>query len=270
MTHPADNPGSSDEERFSNAFGFGENLDQPSNVEAGHDEGGHLAGGNLPAVDIRPLQAGSAAVAATAPSTSLIEAVSVLREPLSSSAADTRRLAQKLAVHWFRGDDVHPALSIISAERGEGRTTTAINLACVYAQATVRTLLIDADLHNPTVHEVLQLDTDAAEKGTPIAVDGVPNLSVLPASHLSKGPQDRLVPSALGGLIDHLRSHFDVIIVDTPAAAVGEDYLFAGLATGGGLVVTREGQTKVKAIAKVLNSCEDAGIKIVGGTMLER
>ncbi|WP_121119754.1 tyrosine-protein kinase family protein [Croceibacterium ferulae] len=221
----------------------------------------------LPSIDSRYRELDAPA---TAPSTSLVEAVSVLREPLSSAAADTRRLAQRLAVHWFRGDAVHPALSIISAERGEGRTSTAINLACVYAQATVRTLLIDADLHNPTVHVQLGLDPDASDKGVPIPVEGVPNLSVLPASHISKGPHDRLVPSALGGLIEHLRSHFDVILVDTPAAAVGEDYLFAGLATGGGLVVTREGQTKVKAIAKVLNSCEDAGIKIVGGTMLER
>jgi protein-tyrosine kinase len=236
-------------------------------VENDQASGGQSEPVNLPSIESRFREPD---VPATAPSTSLVEAVSVLREPLSSAAADTRRLAQRLAVHWFRGDAVHPALSIISAERGEGRTNTAINLACVYAQATVRTLLIDADLHNPTVHVRLGLDPDAAEMGVPIPIEGVPNLSVLPASHISKGPHDRLVPSALGGLIEHLRSHFDVILVDTPAAAVGEDYLFAGLATGGGLIVTREGQTKVTAIAKVLNSCEDAGIKIVGGTMLER
>jgi len=241
-------------------------ADPEQTINAEDTVADELVAPTLPSIDSRYREP---EVPSSAPSTSLIEAVSVLREPLSSGSADTRRLAQKLAVHWFRGDAVHPALSIISAERGEGRTSTAINLACVYAQATVRTLLIDADLHNPTVHVQLGLDPGVSEKGIPITVDGIANLSVLPASHISKGPHDRLVPSALGDLIRHLRPHFDVILVDTPAASVGEDYLFAGLATGGGLVVTREGQTKVKAIAKVLNSCEDAGIKIVGGTMLE-
>lgn len=257
----SDNEGSSGDLRFGSSAPKDHEAKVPSDSAVEESETA-----NLPSIESRYREPGSPT---STPSTSLIEAISVLREPLSSGSADTRRLAQKLAVHWFRGDDVHPALSIISAERGEGRTSTAINLACVYAQATVRTLLIDADLHNPTIHVQLGLELDAFEKGVPIPVEGVANLSVLPASHISKGPQDRLVPSALGGLIEHLRAQFDVILVDTPAAAVGEDYLFAGLATGGGLVVTREGQTKVKAIAKVLNSCEDAGIKIVGGTMLE-
>lgn len=226
--------------------------------------------GNLPTVSAKHPSDAAGALPARTISPIIANAVSVLREPLSSNAADTRRLAQKLAVQWFRGDDVHPALAIISAERGEGRTTVAVNLACVYAQATVRTLLIDADLYNPAIHTMLGVDINDTEPGIPLPVDGVPNLSILPAIHLTKGPEDRLVPSALNGVIDRLRPHFDVILVDTPAAEVGEDYLFAGLASGGGIVVTRDGQTKVKAIAKVLNSCEDAGIKIVGGTMLAR
>lgn len=252
---------SSDETRSSQSP-----VDERSSGDAGNSAASERAAARLPSIDSR--YRGPEAPSSS-PSNSLVEAVSVLREPLSSSSADTRRLAQKLAVNWFRGDALRPALSIISAERGEGRTTTAINLACVYAQATVRTLLIDADLHNPTVHTQLGLDPNETEKGVPILVEGIPNLSVLPASHISKGPHDRLVPSALGELIANLGPSFDVILVDTPAASVGEDYLFAGLATGGGLVVTRDGQTKVKAVAKVLNSCEDAGIKIVGGTMLE-
>jgi len=192
----------------------------------------------------------------------------VLKEPLSPRAADVRRLAQKLAVHWFRGEDAGSALSIISAERGEGRTTLAANLACVYAQAGVRTLLIDADLSHPQIHGLFGADLTEHDEGGSLLVSGVENLALISASRLFDLEYGRVMPTALSALIDSQGAGFDVILVDTTAASVSDDYLFAGLSTGGAIVVTREGKSKVKAAAKMLNSCEDAGVKIVGGIML--
>jgi receptor protein-tyrosine kinase len=195
--------------------------------------------------------------------------VVVLKEPMASTAADIRRLAQKLALHWFRGEDVRPALSVISAERGEGRTTIATNLACVYAQAGVRTLLVDADLHHPGVHSLFGFDFDDYDDRGALPFSGVENLSVISASKLFDVEYGKIMPTALSALLERQGSEFDVILVDTTAASVSDDYLFAGLSTGGAIVATREGKTKVKAAAKMLNSCEDAGVKIVGGIMLE-
>lgn len=203
-------------------------------------------------------------------STDLINSeVVVLKEPMASTAADIRRLAQKLAVHWFRGEDVRPALSVISAERGEGRTTIATNLACVYAQAGVRTLLVDADLHHPGVHALFGFDlADYDDRGF-LPFSGVGNLSIISAAKLFDVEYGKIMPTALSALLERQASEFDVILVDTTAACVSDDYLFAGLSTRGAIVATREGKTKVKAAAKMLNSCEDAGVKIVGGIMLE-
>jgi receptor protein-tyrosine kinase len=192
----------------------------------------------------------------------------VLKQPLSPRAADIRRLAQKLAVHWFRGEDARSALSIISAERREGRTTLAANLACVYAQAGVRTLLIDADLSHPSIHGLFGADLTEHDEGGSLLVTGIENLAIISASRLFDMNHGRVMPTALAALIDSQGAGFDVILVDTTAASVSDDYLFAGLSTGGAIVVTREGKSKVKTTAKMLNSCEDAGLKIVGGIML--
>ena len=204
-----------------------------------------------------------------APSDRVSSELVVLKQPMASMAADIRRLAQKLAVHWFRGEDARPALSVISAGRGEGRTTIAANLACVYAQAGVRTLLVDADLHHPGVHEVFGFDPlDYDDRGF-LPFKGVENLSIISASRLFDVEFGKVMPTALSALLERQGSEFDVILVDTTAACVSDDYLFAGLSTGGAIVATREGKTQVKTAAKMLNSCEDAGVKIVGGIMLE-
>lgn len=204
------------------------------------------------------------------PSSDLLsDEIVVLREPMSPRAADIRRLAQKLAVHWFRGQETRTALSVISAERDEGRTTIATNLACVYAQAGVRTLLIDADLYNPSVHALFGLDvSDYDERGF-LRLYCVDNLSIISAARSFDVEHGKIMPSALSELIDRQASEFDVILVDTTAASVSDDYLFAAISTQGAIVATSEGKTKVKAAARMLNSCEDAGVKIVGGIMLK-
>ncbi|WP_299310268.1 P-loop NTPase [uncultured Croceicoccus sp.] len=194
----------------------------------------------------------------------------VLKDPMSARAADLRRLAQKLAVQWFLGDEVRCALSIISADRGEGRTTVATNLACVFAQAGARTLLIDADLYNPTVHRNLGVEEVSQEMaGNPVPTS-LRNLFALSCSKDLGLDHDLFMRSTMSMLIETHKKNFDLILVDTNAASISDDYLFAALSTGGAVVATREGVTKVKSAARMLNRCEDAGVRIVGGTMLKK
>jgi protein-tyrosine kinase len=191
----------------------------------------------------------------------------VLKSPHSPRVADLRRVAQALAMRWFRGEPNRPALSIISADRREGRTAVAVNLACIFAQSGVRTLLIDADLHNPAIHAKFSLATP--RPGTICrSVQGVENLSVLPATTLVELDSDRFMRSGLQTVVETMRSEFEVIFVDTPAAATSNEYQIAGLATGGALCVTREGVTRARRSSRMLDLCEDAGIAIVGGVML--
>ncbi|WP_267387368.1 P-loop NTPase [Sphingomonas sp. GC_Shp_3] len=215
-----------------------------------------------------PRQAAPASnISALPPGMGVADDLFVLKSPHSPRVADLRRVAQTLAMRWFLGNPKQPALSIISADRREGRTAVAVNLACIFAQSGVRTLLIDGDLHNPAIHAKFGLDEP--RPGTICrAVQGVDHLAVITASALLELKSDRFMQSALQSVIETMRSEFEVIFVDTPAAATSNDYQIAGLATAGALCVTREGVTRARRSSRVLDLCEDAGIAIVGGVML--
>jgi protein-tyrosine kinase len=209
----------------------------------------------------------STRVAASPPGFGVADDLFVLKSPHSPRVADLRRVAQALAMRWFLGEPKRPALSIISADRREGRTAVATNLACIFAQSGVRTLLIDADLHNPAIHAKFGMAEPRA--GTIYRpVQGVDNLAVIPATALLEHNSDRFMRSGLQTIIDSMRSEFEVIFVDTSAAATSNDYQIAALATAGALCVTRQDVTRARRSSRVLDLCEDAGIAIVGGVML--
>jgi len=118
-------------------------------------------------------------------------------------------------------------VGVTSPEEGEGKTTTAINLAGSLAQDLgCRVLLVDADLRRPSVAERLGLP-----RGNPglveaimdpgialvdvVAVDRQYNLTVLPSGHGPSAPYEILKSPALGEFLQQLRQVFDYIVIDT-------------------------------------------------------
>lgn len=192
-----------------------------------------------------------------------------MHDPQSSRAADLRRVAQTLALRWFKAPGGNAALSIISAERGEGRSTVAANLACIFASSGMSVLLIDADMHAPSLHTMFSLAPESPLQGSCQRVDGFANLCLVPASQIESSGQTRFIDKPIQALIELHRPAFSAIFVDTPAVSISSDYLVASLASGGALVVTREGLTRARLAIKMLNECDDAGIPVVGGVMLK-
>lgn len=197
------------------------------------------------------------------------EELVVMHDPHSSRAADLRRVAQTLALRWFSGAAGSTALSIISADRGEGRSTVAANLACIFASSGMSVLLIDADTHAPSLHSLFSLAPAKTGQGIGQRISGFPNLCVVPASEIESGGATRFTHKPVQALIERRRGEFAAIFVDTSAASVSSDYLVASLASGGALAVTREGQTRARLATRMLNECDDAGIPVVGGVMLK-
>ena len=198
-----------------------------------------------------------------------MEGLVAVHDPHSSRAADLRRVAQTLALRWFNGTTGSTALSVISADRGEGRSTVAANLACIFASSGMSVLLIDADMHAPSLHSLFGLASPETVHGSGQRVSGFPNLCVVPASEIESRDAARFMHKPIQALIERRRGEFAAIFVDTSAASVSNDYLVAGLASGGALAVTREGVTRTRLATRMLNECDDAGIPVVGGVMLK-
>lgn len=122
-------------------------------------------------------------------------------------------------------DGLPQVLLVTSAQPGEGKTTTALALACAFARMGRRTLLIDADLRRPVLHERFGLSGDhglanvlagTAALETATAPSGRANLWVLPAGPVPPSPTELLATTQLEALLEDAARAFEVILIDSP------------------------------------------------------
>ncbi|HEX6691090.1 MAG TPA: CpsD/CapB family tyrosine-protein kinase [Burkholderiales bacterium] len=158
--------------------------------------------------------------------------------PLREAAV--RGLCRQLLDHWLRHG--RTLLPVVSAQRGEGRTYSAAQLAAGFATLGEKTLLIDADFRSPGLHAAFGVPNrdGLAEYLVGATTNPVPlneNLALLVAGQAGRSPLEMLGSERLKLLLAAASRHFRVIVVDTPAAAQGPDLeIFTALA-GGALVV---------------------------------
>jgi capsular exopolysaccharide synthesis family protein len=149
-----------------------------------------------------------------------------LLEPMSFAAEQYRTLRH--VVEQAHRLEKIAVLAVSAAAIGDGKTTTAINLAGALAQAPDRrVLLIDADLRRPSVGGRLALEAGARGLVDAIADPSVAladvvqaaaafNLSVLSAGRPTGQPYELLTSPRLGQLIEEARAQYDYVVVDTP------------------------------------------------------
>lgn len=127
------------------------------------------------------------------------------------------------------GSEAHRVVAVTSPAVGDGKTTTAINLAGVLAhRADARVLLVDADLRRPSVGALLGLDGRAGDAGLADAirdptrtlesvVTSLPafNLWVLPAGRPSDDPYELLRSPRMAGLLEDARRQYEFVVIDT-------------------------------------------------------
>lgn len=164
------------------------------------------------------------------------------------------------------------SLLITSAVPGEGKSTTAVNLAMAHAEQQKKTLLIDADLRRPSIHKTMQLNstqgmTDVVAQSRNwrdvMVKDAVHNLDVLPAGPPSRHASD-LVGQALSTILQEAGRDYDLIIVDGPPLLGFAEPLQMATAADGVLIVTQAGETSRKAVGSVVQTLVRLRANIVG------
>lgn len=196
--------------------------------------------------------------------------------PSGSKAEAFRIVRSQLMLRWFDGEPGHKALAVVSAERNDGRSFMAANLAVVLAQMGGQTLLVDADLRNPAqqrlfnlgnvagLSEILrgQSDLDAISR-----IASQQALFVLSAGTVTANASDLLAGPHFVRLMHELVSIFDFVIVDTPPAFGCSDAQTVAAATGAALVVARENSSRIAQVRKVLEGLADTKATIVGAVL---
>ena len=174
-------------------------------------------------------------------------------KPSSSVAESIRSL--RTSLNFATAEGMPQVLMLTSAGMSEGKTTCAINLATVMAQAGSRVLLIDGDLRKPRVHKEFGIDkapgvTDQIThfsvdslSNLPIVETNVEGLSILPAGSPTPNPADMLASTRLTRILDEVKQHFDHIIMDASPILGLADALILSRQSEGLIFVTRSAQT---------------------------
>ncbi|MBX3177402.1 MAG: polysaccharide biosynthesis tyrosine autokinase [Candidatus Hydrogenedentes bacterium] len=123
-------------------------------------------------------------------------------------------------------------LMVTSAVPGEGKTTTAVNLAVTMADRGMRVLLVDTDLRRPNVHRVLRMErgpglADVLREGvdpdTVIRKTRIDNLWVVSSGRVPPNPSELMGSDAMEHLMRKLGAAFDLVICDAPSVLVVTD-----------------------------------------------
>lgn len=196
--------------------------------------------------------------------------------PFTSQVEALRALRSQLMLRWFDTGLDQNALAIVSAERREGRSFIAANLAVVFAQLGERTLLVDADMRNPSQHRLFGINNRnglsavLAGRAGADAVQRIPalhNLSVLPAGARPPNPQELLARPHFPQLLQQLAGQLDVILLDTPAASETADAQIIVVRTGAALIVARKDMARKWRVQGVSETVAQARATIVGAVL---
>ncbi len=165
-------------------------------------------------------------------------------------------------------------IAVTSAAAGEGKTTTAINLAGALSRdPDARVLLVDADLRLSSVGNHLGLG--AAGRGLVDIISDPDlaladlirhrppfNLAILPAGRVSDAPYEVLKSRRLGELLDEARRRYDTVIVDTPPLIPVPDGRVLAKWADGAILVVAAHKTPRRLVEEALELLEPE--KVIG------
>lgn len=170
-------------------------------------------------------------------------------------------------------------LVVTSPRAGDGKSTVAVNLALAYARHGTRTLLLEGDLRRPGLGDrlgtpagsiglgqVLQGSATAAEAilHHPAGAAGEAPLHLLLAGESPRHPIELLDSPALARLVQELRDHYAMIIIDTPPLSAVADALLLARVADGALLVTRAGATDRNTMEEAAAELGAAGVHVHG------
>ncbi|MDQ0118072.1 capsular exopolysaccharide synthesis family protein [Pseudarthrobacter defluvii] len=161
---------------------------------------------------------------------------------------------------------------VTSSLPGEGKSTTATNLALAIAQAGQSVCLIDADLRRPMIHEYLGLDRNAglttalvgsADVNDLLQPWGSDNLYVLTSGQIPPNPSELLGSEEMMQLLRRLEAAFDTIVIDAPPLLPVTDAAVLSQYVGGVVLIVGSQKLKQPDLQKSINA-----LKLVGSTLL--
>jgi polysaccharide biosynthesis transport protein len=169
----------------------------------------------------------------------------------------------------------HPPklLVITSSQKGEGKTTTSINISVALAQAGGSVVLLDCDMRDPKIHRALKL---SPESGMSTYLSGqsellrlvqkteVPNLSVVTSGHIPPNPAELIGSQRMKDGLALLARSFSHVVIDTPPVLSVTDARVLGTMVDGVILVIKGGVTPREAVRLTKRLLHEVHVRIIG------
>jgi capsular exopolysaccharide synthesis family protein len=198
-----------------------------------------------------------------------------LTDPRSPAAEAYRTLRTNL--YFSSLDQALETLVVTSAAPGDGKSTTLSNLAVTMAQGEKRTILVDADLRQPSLHTVFDVDNtqglttmavdESALNAPPLVETGVDNLWLLPSGPLPPNPAEILGSRRMEEIISALKSRADIVLFDAPPVIAVTDAAVLSTKVDGVLLVVRAGKTRREHALRAKELLDKVSVRLVGAVL---
>jgi capsular exopolysaccharide synthesis family protein len=169
----------------------------------------------------------------------------------------------------------HAKVVLVASPRaGDGKTTSVANLGAGFAMTGRRVLLVDADLRNPTLHQIFSLEngaglstvamgqTDSYEAA--VQETSYPNLRVMTSGPLPGNRSELLGSAQVAALIAKLREDFDIVMLDTPPVLGATDASVLVELADASVVVVQAGKTKSRELMSAVADLDLSSRPVVG------
>ena len=210
---------------------------------------------------------------------SAVESKKTLHKNLEFTAAEQYKLLRTNLAFTLPSGVPCPIIGVTGSMRGEGKSTTAVNLAYVLAEDGKKVLLVDGDLRLPSVARkmgvsnspgvtnlLMNYDESLIES---FKTDVLDNWYILPAGDIPPNPSELIGSQRMKELLDRLSKLFDYIVVDLPPVNIVSDALaISGFITGLVLVI-REDYTEKKELETCIRQLKLSNVNVLGCVMNE-
>lgn len=198
----------------------------------------------------------------------------VLDDPRSFAAEAYRVLRNNL--HYAKPDEPLRRILVTSAGPGEGKSTTAANLALALAQSDRSVLLVEADLRRPNVHTLFRqpsapglssyLVGDALLEAV-LLKSAVPNLSLVACGPIPPNPAELLASRRMQAFLVTVAERFDVVILDSPPVLATSDACALAPHVDGVLLIVDSGRTPQMLLTRAKERIEAVRGRVIGAVL---
>lgn len=198
--------------------------------------------------------------------------LTVVVHPDGPVAESYRSLRNNLG--YINFDDKIRSVLVGSAGPGEGKSTTAANLAAVLSQAGLNVVLVVCDFRKPTTSEFFSINNDVGLSDVLSGFRqlaealqhpaGLPNLQILSPGPMPPNPSELLGSAQMGALVATLKTQAQWVILDTPPVLAVSDAAAVARWVDGVLLVARSGKSRRDAARRVREDLEQVGARLLG------